>query len=171
MQLWDLLSVKQLLTVPCEVCFFYTSIVIAFIGVIHSIDRVRGSFVIAAYLARFIEPKTPNIKWETRLKLFRDKSSSYGHHRLMSLNLSYVVIAWLNWFLGTGYLLREIQQNHTLHSEFVLWLIRIGIILTGLATVGLTWFAKSQHNKYITNYIKTYDDIWKKVEDSETNPS
>lgn len=153
---------------PIRSAFFYSSVIIAFIGLLQSVDRVRGTFLIATYLHRFVEPKLSNVKWEMRLKKFRDHSSS-GHHRLMSINVSYVIIAWLNWVLGTAYIWRELQQNSDSHSVSMLWLMRATLALTFLGAIALSWFAKSQYSKYVTNYITAYDKIWEKVEEAEGN--
>ena len=62
-----------------KVGLFFAGGGIATIGLWQTIDLCRGTFLIAAYLRIFIEPKTQHLRWETRLYKFRQYSFSLGH--------------------------------------------------------------------------------------------
>jgi hypothetical protein len=154
---------------PMKGVLFYSSIIIAFFGLLHSIDRAKGTFLIASYLQKFVEPKLSEVRWETRLVSIRKKTFSAINHRLMSLHIWYVIIGWLNWGIGSLYIWREIEQNFESYNQTSLRGFYAVIFISLIGVFTITVFAFQQNTKYITNHTETYGSLWQKVLNDENH--
>lgn len=148
---------------PARGLLLYSAIFVSYVGFIQGMDHAKGIFIIASYLRTFIEDDSTHLKWETRLMDFRKTNPEYGHHRVLSMHLTYVVIAWISWIAGTIYFVRELRQDSQGWSDLLHLGYYVLITITGTAVVLLTYSANNQYNKFIKNYAQTFGGIWEGI--------
>jgi hypothetical protein len=139
--------------------FFFLEIT-ALIGLMQNTDRMRSTYAIGSYLKIFIEAKTENVKWETRIAKFRSKRPKHGriqffiHQRLM-----YTIIIFTNYIFGGYFFLK---------SNTFLFVTSFRILLLGLFITVLLLFIQSRNHALLgREHTKLYDDIWREIRDEE----
>lgn len=137
--------------------------IFAFIGLAQLIDRFAWTFVITSYIKTFIEPQTRNIKWETRLKIYRedDKKALKGKEPgfFIYQRLTFFIIIITDYFAASTYF----WHSNTLSSQIRAIFIFIGFLLTVVAYV-IMW---RKVNKLNSDNTKWYDKRWESVKQRE----
>jgi hypothetical protein len=73
---------------------------LAIVGLMQSVDRVRSTSTMAAYLRVFVEPLLTHVKWESRLLEFRNRRFGRGARGFaLGQWMVYVVLIGVNWLL------------------------------------------------------------------------
>lgn len=134
---------------------FFGAISILYMSMRQTIERMRGTFLIASYMRTFIEKKTEHIRWEVRLKEFRIASPKYGYQRFNTFLLIYVLLALINLILIILYSppAKPIAVSIiSVSSLFMLWMI---------------YSAYKLYNRYVINHHDTFDKVWEEIADKE----
>jgi hypothetical protein len=139
--------------------------VIVCIGLWQTIQRAYTSLTIASYLRTFVEPKTAGLKWESRLKNFRNRAQGpFRHLRLgefFNYLLLYLILIIVNFLLSAGYVIYELRLSPFLTLAVVL------IVCIGALTLWFLWTSLRILRSYTTNNGGAFDTIWKEMKDEE----
>lgn len=139
-----------------------------------TIDRIRMTFIIAAYLRYFVEPKLKDVKWETRLNVFRKIAPKIAFDRQNNMLTIYKYMGSLNMILAITYflqLLNTFQEksfnislgNKSYFSLSNLYIALLGILFSLLLLI-YTWIDTSKKMKrYITKNEKFVEHQWIEV--------
>lgn len=163
---------------PFRTMVFLAAICMLFMSMLQTIERMRGTFLIASYMRTFLEQKTEHIKWETRLKKFRELSPGYGHKRFNTFLWIYVLIAVSNLFLIIIYTVIICNQPNKefTHLPVIIFPITsqfIAIIILIISLVAIFLMVRTAiklHTKYVEKNAETFDHIWEQVAGESTSP-
>jgi hypothetical protein len=143
---------------------FLLSQVIVCIGLWQIVQRAYTSLTIASYLRTFIEPKTAGLKWERRLKNFRERAQlTFRHLRrgdFFNYLLIYLFLIIVNFLLGSGYVIYELRLSPFLSLATVL------IICIGALTMWFLWISLRILKRYTANSGEAFDTIWEEVKEA-----
>ena len=116
---------------------FLLAQVIASVGLWQTVQRAYTSLTIASYLRTFVEPKTAELKWESRLKNFRRRAQArFRHLRLgeyFNYLLIYLLLIIVNFLLSAGYVIYELRLSPLLTPAVIL------IVCVGALTIWFLW--------------------------------
>jgi hypothetical protein len=141
---------------------FFVVEVIAILAALQTASRSHSTFLIASYLRAFVEPKTTNLKWETRLQILRD----FSPHSRSPLQICYLLILGLlalaAFGLGSWHVVQTIHNPPQLYLTFAA--ITVGLILTLwllIVEAGKRYYDVSYKSK------ETFDHLWQDVKTKE----
>lgn len=146
---------------------------IAIVASFRTTDLVRSTFMIAAYLRVFIEPRLANPKWETRLFQLRKvyPLGGFGTFRLTEQS-TYVAIVLGSLGLAGFYIvplsLRIFQasQSSVLPAVAITsTLFLVCLIITPWALIQ-TW---KRYRRFEPKYDETFGSIWRQIRDQESS--
>ncbi len=151
----------------------------AIVGIIcviirQTIDRIRMTFIIAAYLRYFVEPKLKDVKWETRLNCLRKIAPKIAFDRQNNMLTIYKYMGSLYMTLAVGYFFKfinvlntkvPISFNGKIYFSFNIYLyIALLGVLISLSLFTYTWIYTSNKMKnYITRNEEHVENQWKEV--------
>jgi hypothetical protein len=145
---------------------FFLAQLIACIGLWQTVHRGYSTFMIASYLRTFVEPKTTGLKWESRLKRFRNRINvivplrSYGELANYQV-FTYIFLIAISFGIGAFFVISEFPSPPLLY-----WGIAF-IIFAALLTLGFLRAAFKVLAKYAANSGEAFDSIWMAVRDEE----
>jgi hypothetical protein len=126
-------------------------------------QRAYTSLTIASYLQTFVEPKTAELKWESRLKIFRRRAQArFRQLRLgeyFNYLLIYLLLIMINLLLSVGYVIDELRLSPLLTLAAIL------IACVGALTIWFLWTSLNIVKMYTANSGETFDKIWKEVKE------
>jgi len=151
------------------VIFFLVAIIVL-INTLQILDRERATYVIASYIHIFIESKSSDLQWESRLKKFREKSEElgYGDFITSQLIINIIFVAG-NTVLGNYYLYKGIM--HSASADAKITSLAIALILANSLTFYFIFRAWSRYKKYDKNHEAIYTNIWKDIKNNKTRNS
>lgn len=139
-----------------------------------TLDRIRMTFIIAAYLRHFVEPKLEGVKWETRLTALRKRSGGIMFDKQNNLIIIYLFLGLINCLLALLYILKlseklkirrlDVDQLHNRWNEIND--LELSLFVLILSTFLLVWTWRHT-NKMIKRYIhKNEEYVEKEWEDA-----
>lgn len=150
---------------------FLFAMIIGFIGLDQTIDRERSTFIIASYLRMFIEPNTTGIKWEGRLKKFRERSHaksvipSYGEF-INYLSFTYPILIIINFVLFAVYVFSE----YWTHPGIYIAGATAVVLCVAIYTLWRLYRSWLKTRKYTIEHAIYFDPIWQEIRDEEKRP-
>ncbi|MDQ3706112.1 MAG: hypothetical protein M3437_12950 [Chloroflexota bacterium] len=173
--LWTLAFSEAVKDVTIKGVLFLFVWGIAIVASFRTIDMVRSTFMIAAYLRVFVEPKLMNPKWETRLYQLRGvyHSGGFGTFRGTEQSTYITIILGSLGFAGLN-ILPEFQRVLASQSSPQSVVATISALLLLFAICFLiTPFALSEawqrYNKFESQSDKTFGSIWRDIRDQESS--
>lgn len=153
---------QQVVDNSMKAALFLLVQIFAFIGLTQNADRMKSTYILGSYIKTFIEPKTTNIRWETRLFQFRSVPKRYDSVNLSILqSVVYGIIILTNFFLCSYYFAQA--YNTIIPPVVVTGVMVIGLMITILLLL-----------LYYRNYIllnrkhtSTFDAVWRKIKEDE----
>lgn len=157
-----------------KVLLFFTAEIVAFTGQQLYLDRRRGMSLISSYIRVFIEEKTIDLKWETRISKFREISAGLNLKIRQGLQQwSYAGMQVINVILAARYLWQV--QSHPVVS-LSSWQFNVPeftyLAFFALIHTPIIWRSINiprLHAKY--NNPRTFDNIWREVKRMESSSS
>jgi hypothetical protein len=143
---------------------FLLAQVIACIGLRQTVGRAFTVYLIASYLRIFVEPKTAGLKWQSRLKIFREGKPDILKFRHYEFELSaYLLLIIFSFFLAAGHFIYEFWGSHIIYLLIVIMITVVVLIVTVCFLCKLLKSYKS----YISYSGKVFEPTWKEVEQGE----
>lgn len=136
------------------------------------IDRIKMTFIIAAYLRVFIEPELKGINWETRLHKFRKDSWMVADKRQNNLLTIYQYVGLLNLVLAIGYYVKSFEMLRGIYfpdKENALISISEVCIAPAFIVIAACLFfytwndASKKLKQYIDNNEEYIEKEWRKI--------
>jgi hypothetical protein len=151
------------------------SIFLLLAGMKQTLSRVRGTFLIASYIRRYLEPHTKHIWWELRLKEFRLINEKSDYFPLSNILTTYsllaigVVLLTFKYLLFSFYsfkstsLLPEVYDLKNFNQLYAAVPLMLICLLVGLYMV---FFWKKEYRDYIDCRESVFKSIWAAVDDT-----
>jgi hypothetical protein len=141
---------------------FFGAGLIAYLSLWQNSQHIEGNFRLGSYLAVFLEPHLPGVKWETRLQLYGDKVpgkiDAFTRQRLANTSLIAV-----NFVLGNLYFYWYSQEQD---DEVLLWSVPLASLLV-VVGLGILWV-----RRYVRSRDRArYTERWRAVMAASQRPS
>jgi hypothetical protein len=138
---------------------------IACLGLRQTLERERGTFVIASYLRTFIEPELPGLKWETRLEKFRSRSQKTTRHTFyINYRLfTYPFLILLSFLLIAAHLYYYLQPT-IIPTTAAIAVVVLDFVVMVCFVIGEWKFL----NEVTINHAKSFDPLWLEIKQEES---
>lgn len=162
-----------------KAALFLVGEAIALIGLNQTMNIANSTFQIASYLRVFNEPELEDVKWETRLHLFRANLTDvpYEEHT-SSVRYTYAFMIIVNYVLASACaLLHSVSTveirgigDALMFFRSILWVAPLTvslIVITLVATLYLLRVSWRHYRIFVIEEDRTYTSVWKRIRSDE----
>ena len=146
---------------------FFLAAIIILINTLQILDRERATYVIASYIRVFIESKLSDLRWESRLKEFREESKKLGYGDFITsqiiINTIFVIV---NTILGNIYLYNGLMNPVNARSNITS--LAVALIVANSFTLCFIFHASKKYKMYANKHEVLYANVWEIVKNKKS---